>query len=237
MGLEPTTSAVTGRRSNQLNYRTVFAATNVLGYDNTSRPILQYFFIKKQNFFRYVSKPRGKHAKMRNSFWKNRKTYAWRRITVANMIVRALLLYVFLMTSMKFMGKRQIGEMQMTEFITMMMLSELAVLPVTDNDIPLLHGVLPLAVISSIEVILSFIASRSRKFMVFMNGNPVVLMKDGDYVTENLKKTRISVDDVETQIRIGGYKSKDEVDTVILERTGKMSILPKDSRIGGGEQT
>ena len=156
---------------------------------------------------------------------------------MANMIVRELLLYVFLMTSMKFMGKRQIGEMQMTEFITMMMLSELAVLPVTDNDIPLLHGVLPLAVISSIEVILSFIASRSRKFMVFMNGNPVVLMKDGDYVTENLKKTRISVDDVETQIRIGGYQSKDEVDTVILERTGKMSILPKDSRIGGGEQT
>ena len=151
---------------------------------------------------------------------------------MVNMVARAVIFYLLLIIFMRFMGKRQIGEMQMTEFITMMMLSELAVLAVTDNDIPLLHGLIPLAIISSAEVIFSFLSSRSKKFMVFMNGSPVPLIKGGYYIEKNLKKTRISKDDIEAQIRIDGYRGVDEIDTVILERTGKMSILPKTKTDG-----
>ena len=151
---------------------------------------------------------------------------------MVNMVARAVIFYLLLIIFMRFMGKRQIGEMQMTEFITMMMLSELAVLAVTDNDIPLLHGLIPLAIISSAEVIFSFLSSRSKKFMVFMNGSPVPLIKGGYYIEKNLKKTRISKDDIEAQIRIDGYRGVDEIDMVILERTGKMSILPKTKTDG-----
>lgn len=146
---------------------------------------------------------------------------------MTNIVIRSVLVYLLLLAAMRFMGKRQIGEMQMTEFITMIMLSELAILPVTDTDIPLLQGIVPLAVISSAEVVFSFFESRSVRFLRFMSGNPIILLDSGGYIEKNLRMTRISREDVEAQIRTSGYAGPDEVEKVILERTGKMSVLPK----------
>lgn len=143
--------------------------------------------------------------------------------------LRALFFYIILMSLMRFMGKRQIGEMQLTEFVTTILLSELAVYPVTDTNIPLLHGLMPLLLISSIEVLIAIICQKSKRFRVFLNGNPITLYEKNAYIRENLKKTRLTQEDVEAQVRINGYKDTSEVSKVILERTGKMSILPKES--------
>lgn len=142
-------------------------------------------------------------------------------------ILRSLIFYFILTFMMKFMGKRQIGEMQLSEFVTAVMLSELAVLPLTDRDIPFLHGLLPLMLISSLEIIVSFLCIKSKMFRVIINGNPIVLVDNGNYIKKNLFKARISKEDVDGQIRINGYESIEEVKTVILERTGKMSVIPK----------
>lgn len=144
-------------------------------------------------------------------------------------IIRALIFYILLMLMMKLMGKRQIGEMQLSELVTTVLLSELAVLPVTDTDIPLLHGLMPLIMISSIEVVISFASRKSRVFRILINGNPITLYENGSFIGKNLTKARISAEDVEAQIRINGFHSASEVDKVILERTGKMSVLPKQS--------
>lgn len=142
-------------------------------------------------------------------------------------VIRAFILYILMTLMMKLMGKRQIGEMQLSELITTVLLSELAVLPVTDTDIPLLHGIMPVLMISSIEVIVSFASRKSMKFLVFLNGNPITLYEKGKFVDINLTKARISTEDVEAQARINGFENLNEVSKVILERTGKMSILPK----------
>ena len=126
---------------------------------------------------------------------------------------------------MKLMGKRQIGEMELSELVTTVLLSELAVFPVTDTDIPLIHGLLPVLLISSLEVIISFACQRSKKLMVLLNGNPILLYEKGNFVDKNLIKTRISAEDVETQVRTNGFKDLNQVDKVILERNGKMSVL------------
>ena len=128
---------------------------------------------------------------------------------------------------MKLMGKRQIGEMQLSELVTTVLLSELAVLPVTDVDVPLLQGLIPLLLISSLEVVISFISRKSQKFRVLLNGNPITLYENNRYIEQNLTKARVSREDIEAQVRINGFKSVDMVDSVILERTGKMSVLPK----------
>lgn len=146
---------------------------------------------------------------------------------MAIIVIRSFALYILLMLMMKLMGKRQIGEMQVSELVTTVLLSELAVLPVTDTDIPLLHGVLPLILLSSVEVIVSFASRKSRKFRVFLNGNPITLYEKGRFIEQNLTKARISTEDVEAQVRINGFKDLKEVSRVILERTGKMSVLPK----------
>lgn len=142
-------------------------------------------------------------------------------------VIRAFIFYILLTLMMKLMGKRQIGEMQLSELVTTVLLSELAVLPVTDTDIPLLHGVLPLLMISSIEVVISFASRKSRKFRVLLNGNPIVLYEKGRFDEESLTKARVSTEDIEAQVRINGFENMSEVSKVILERTGKMSVLPK----------
>ena len=142
-------------------------------------------------------------------------------------VTRALLFYILLTFMMKLMGKRQIGEMQVSELVTTVLMSELAVLPLSDTDIPLLHGILPLLMISSFEVVVSFASRKSKSFRVFLNGNPITLYEKGKFIEINLTKARVSADDVEAQVRINGYASLKEVGTVILERTGKMSVLPK----------
>ena len=141
-------------------------------------------------------------------------------------VIRAFIFYVLLTLMMKLMGKRQIGEMELSELVTTVLLSELAVLPVTDTDIPLIHGVLPVMLISSLEVIVSFMSQRSKKFRELLNGNPIVLYEKGKFIDKNLIKTRISTEDVEAQVRINGFEGLEEVSHVMLERTGKMSILP-----------
>lgn len=142
-------------------------------------------------------------------------------------VVRAFIFYILLTLMMKLMGKRQIGEMQLSELVTTVFLSELAVLAVTDSDIPLLHGVLPLIMLSSIEVIISFISRKSKGFRVLLNGNPIVLYEKKHFIEENLTKARVSTEDIEAQVRINGFENMGEVSKVILERTGKMSVLPQ----------
>ncbi|MBR6562593.1 MAG: DUF421 domain-containing protein [Clostridia bacterium] len=142
-------------------------------------------------------------------------------------VIRAFIFYILLTLMMKLMGKRQIGEMQMSELVTTVLLSELAVLPVTDTDIPLLHGLMPLLMISSIEVVVSFISRKSKKFRVLLNGNPITLYENGKFIEQNLTSARVSSEDVEAQVRINGYRDMKKVDLVILERTGKMSVIPK----------
>lgn len=145
-------------------------------------------------------------------------------------VIRAFIFYILLTLMMKLMGKRQIGEMQLSELVTTVLLSELAVLPVTDTDIPLLHGILPLLMISSIEVIVSFISRKSKKFRIFLNGNPITLYENGKFIEPNLTKARVSTEDIEAQVRINGFEDMKDIKTVILERTGKMSVLPQNDQ-------
>ncbi len=145
-------------------------------------------------------------------------------------VIRSVIFYVILTFLMRLMGKRQIGEMQLSEFVTAVLLSELAVLPITDGDIPLLHGLLPLLIISGFEVIVSFACQKSDWFRQFLNGNAIQLVKNGKYIEKNLEKARVSTDEIDTQIRINGYENIKEIKSVFLERTGKMSVLPYDSQ-------
>lgn len=145
-------------------------------------------------------------------------------------LIRAVIVYLLLTFMMKLMGKRQIGEIEISELVTTVLISELAVFPVTDTDIPLIQGILPVLLISSLEVIISFACQRSKRLLVFLNGNPITLYEKGKYIEENLVKSRVSSEDVEAQVRINGFKDLSNVDRVILERTGKMSVLGKDNK-------
>ena len=143
-------------------------------------------------------------------------------------LIRTALSYFLLLAMVRLMGKRQIGELQMTEFISAVMLSEAAVFPITDRDIPLLYGLLPLVVISSTEVILALLCRKFAPVRHLLEGKPILLVENGRYMEKNLTRTRISREEVDSQIRVFGLQSVRQVDKVILEPTGQMSVLPKE---------
>lgn len=143
-------------------------------------------------------------------------------------VIRTIIFYVLLSLLMRLMGKRQIGEVQLSEFVAVILLSELAALPITNRDIPLMYAIVPLIIISSIEIILAFISRKCAPFRRIVDGKPIVLVKDGKLIEENLTRTRVSPDEIEAEIRVNGYRQLQEIDTIILEQTGKMSVLPKN---------
>ncbi|OGO88519.1 MAG: hypothetical protein A2Y15_01810 [Clostridiales bacterium GWF2_36_10] len=140
---------------------------------------------------------------------------------------RTIIFYIALAILMRLMGKRQIGEVQISEFVAVIILSELAALPITDRDIPLLHGLVPLIIITAIEIITAYVCRKSPLLRKIIDGKPIILVKNGKMIEENMAKTRISPDEIQSEIRVNGYRQIQEIDTVILEQTGKMSVLPK----------
>lgn len=146
-----------------------------------------------------------------------------------DLILRTTVVFVFLSVLLRLMGKRQFGELTVPEFVSAILMSELAVLPVTNSEIPFLESLIPSLVIFVLELAMAFLCHKSKVMDAFLSGRPVVLMQNGRLLPQNLKKARISEEELRAQIRSAGYRGEEEVDTVILECTGKMSVLPKHS--------
>ena len=141
-------------------------------------------------------------------------------------LFRTFLLYGILLFSVRLMGKRQIGQLQAGEFVAALLISELAAIPMTDPDIPLMYGIVPLLLVSCAEVITAFLSRRSKKIRLFLDGKPITLVKNGKFITENMEKARVAEDEVEAQARLKGYEDMKRVKTVVLEQSGDMSVLP-----------
>lgn len=139
---------------------------------------------------------------------------------------RLLIIYFFTLMSVKFTGKRQVREMQMSELITALFLSELAVYPINDIDIPLSHGVIPVLALISIEVLISLGTVKVPFLRAIFDSKPGYLIKKGKLDIAELKKNRITIDELISELRLAGYPDMSEVYYAILEPSGKLSVIP-----------
>lgn len=145
-------------------------------------------------------------------------------------ILRTLLIYSSLELSMKLMGKRQIGEFQLSELVTTLFISELASLPITDPDIPLSYVMTPLILIISLEVITAFISLKNSKIKRFFSGKPSVIVKRGVLDQKELSKLRISLSEFLGQLRQKGISDINDVNYAIIEDDGMLSVFPKQAK-------
>ena len=157
-------------------------------------------------------------------------------------LLRTVIFYVFLTAMMRLMGKRQIGELQLPEFVAAMMISQIASLPIADRDIPLVHGALPIVILGSLEVCTAYVFKKLPFLRKYVYGEPIVLMEDGKICEKGLEKARISAEEVLAAIRGAGHGSASEVDCMILEQSGQISVIARkgDSPLtmrGAGRQT
>ena len=139
--------------------------------------------------------------------------------------IRTTFLYVVLIIVIRMMGKRQIGQMEASEFVVTMLVANLASIPMQDGDIPLYTGVVPILTALGLELLLSRLNLRFVKFRKLLCGKPVILIENGKILRENLLKTRVTLDELSELLRGKDVLSPDVVQYAILETNGNLSVF------------
>lgn len=142
-------------------------------------------------------------------------------------LLRTVLVYVILVATMRLLGKRQLGELEVSELVTTLLISEIASLPIIDQNIPIMYAVIPLVTILAIEVVLSVILLKCPRLKGISSSRPSILIRHGELDQKELRRNRISVDELLSEIRQSGIATPEEVDYVIVEQNGRISVLPK----------
>lgn len=142
-------------------------------------------------------------------------------------LCRTIIIYITLVITMRILGKRQLGELEVSELITTILLSEIATMPIANQDIPISYAIIPLITIVMFEVTISFISSRSPALKNLLSSPPSTLIYDGKINQCELKKNRISSEELLSELRINNITNISHVQYAILEQNGMLSIIPK----------
>ena len=139
---------------------------------------------------------------------------------------RTILLYLTLFGAVRLMGKRQVGQLEPSEFVVAMLLADLAAIPMQDSSLPLLSGIVPIATVVGLELVLSYFVMKSVVFRKFLCGKPVILIENGKILQDNLRRTRYTLDELTSHLRQKDVLDLTTVQYAILETDGNLSVFP-----------
>ena len=142
--------------------------------------------------------------------------------------IRTILIYLMVTGAMRLMGKRQIGELEVSELITTLLLSEIATLPIENLDIPVLYAVIPVVTLLTFEVVMAVLLSRLPRFRRKIESSPSMLIRNGRLDQGELLRNRLSVEELIASLRQQGVGDPGEVAYAILEKNGQMSLILKE---------
>lgn len=148
------------------------------------------------------------------------------------LVVRTIILYTLVIGALRVMGKRQLGELQPSELVVAIMISDLASVPMQTINIPLVSGVLPVLTLVVLEVITSYLSLKSKKIRKFLSGEPSIVIYDGHINEGELAKLRFNIDDLLEELRASNCHNVSDVAVAVIETSGKLSVIPKDNARG-----
>ena len=140
--------------------------------------------------------------------------------------LRTIVLYLMLIAVIRLMGKRQIGQMEPTEFVVTMLVANLAAIPMQDGGIPLLSGLVPILTVLGVGLVLSWLSLRCVPMRRWLCGKPVILIDNGRILQNNLRRTGITLDELTGHLREKDVLNIDQVQFAILETDGNFSVFP-----------
>ena len=146
---------------------------------------------------------------------------------MTSILIRTLIIYILLTFSLRIMGKRQLGELDVSELVSTLLISEIAAIPIDDPDIPLLNAVIPILFILSAEVILSTVKNKNEKIKTLIEGKPDYIIYKGRLLQKNLSDNRISINEFLSEMRTQGIADISDIDYAIVEKGGALSIIKK----------
>ena len=141
-------------------------------------------------------------------------------------VYRTLLFYFALILVIRLLGKRQVGQMEPSEFVVTMLIANLAAVPLEDWDIPVWGGLVPMGIVFVCERIISLLCLKSIRARRLLCGKPVILIENGKLLEENLRRTRVNLDELSGHLREQGVLAMETVQFAILETNGSVTVFP-----------
>lgn len=142
-----------------------------------------------------------------------------------SIIVKTLVLYFFIVVVYRVMGKKEVGKLSIIDLIVSILIAELAAISIEEADRSILTSIIPILVLVVIQISISFISLKSVSLRKLIDGNPIVIIKDGKLNFKDMTKLRYTIDDLIAQLREQGIKSIEEVNYAVLENNGKLSVF------------
>ena len=139
---------------------------------------------------------------------------------------RTVFIYLILILVVRLMGKRQIGQMEPSEFVVTMFVANLASILMEDVSLPLYAGLIPIFTVLGLELVLAGLSMRSIKIRKLLCGKPVILIENGRIIQGNLRKTRVTLDELTGHLREKDVLDLQSVQYAILETNGNLSVFP-----------
>ncbi len=143
---------------------------------------------------------------------------------------RVMILYFLILVSLRLMGKREVGQLQPFDLVVNIMIADLASQPLSDVNIPLMAGILPVIVILFLQLLMSYLCVRSKRIRRIICGESVILVKNGRFNQKYMKNMLITVDDLTEMLRGCGLKDINDLDTLIIDTNGKASVTEKKDK-------
>lgn len=143
------------------------------------------------------------------------------------LIVRSLIIYVVVFLLIRFMGKRQIGEMQPFELVITLIIADLATIPMAETALPLIHGIIPIITLALLHFILTFVSMKSINLRKIINGKPVIVINPNGVDYKALKSLNMNFNDLLENLRGCGYFNLEEVLYAVMQTNGTLTVLPR----------
>lgn len=148
-------------------------------------------------------------------------------LSLLNTFFRAVVLYTSVLVMMRIMGKREVGQLSLFDLVVAIMIAELAAIPMEDQSVPLINGLLPIGTLVLMEILLSLASLKSHRARQFIEGTPSIVLEKGRILEKEMRRLRYGVEDLISQLREKGIYNLDDVEYAILETNGQLSVIPK----------
>ena len=142
---------------------------------------------------------------------------------------RSLFFYFLITIVYRIMGKREMGELSIMDFIVSIFIAEMVAISIENYKTSIFTSLIPILLLVILEIIFSKLSMKNEKVRTALDGKPSIIINRGKVNFKEMKKLRYNLDDLLSQLRSNSIKSIEEVDFAILETSGKLSIFKKEN--------
>jgi uncharacterized membrane protein YcaP (DUF421 family) len=144
-----------------------------------------------------------------------------------DLVIRAAVAFVLVYGLTRVIGRRELADLQPFDLIFLVVIGDLIQQGVTQNDLSITGVILVISTIALLQVAASYLSFRFRPLRPILNGEPVIIIENGRFIDRNMKRERLTPEDVAEEMRLNSIHSLDEIEWAVLESSGKMSFLKK----------